>query len=82
MCTQWLFEWEGLVRRTASQGAELERVGVTVCSLIRLCKSVEKPKPEIFSGGTRQDKIGNTKFEIRKSEMQARMTKKNDPPFA
>jgi len=27
MCTYWLFEWGGLVRRMASQGAELERVG-------------------------------------------------------
>jgi hypothetical protein len=45
-----------------SQGAELERVGVTVCSLIRLCKSVEKSKPELSSGGTQEDEIGNTKL--------------------
>ena len=81
MSTAQLFEWGALARMADSQGAELERVGVTVCSLIRLCKSVEKPKPELFSGGTRQDKIGNTKFEIRKSETQFGMIQKSAPPF-
>jgi hypothetical protein len=64
---------------TAWQGAELERVGVAVRGLIRLWKS---HKPQRCSGGTQEDEIGNTKFVIRKSEMQARMTKKSDPPFA
>ena len=33
-------------------------------------------------GGIWQDEIGNTKFEIRKSETKARMRKRSDPPYA
>jgi len=33
------------------------------------------------SGGTQEDEIENTKFEIRKAEKQVGMTEKSDPPF-
>ena len=76
---------ERLVRPTASQGAELERVGPSrlrvngeVRSLIRLWKGENL---HASSGGTQEDEIGNTKFEIRKSETQFGMIQKSAPPF-
>ena len=62
----------------AAQGAERERVGVTVCSLLRLWKS---QNTHLAFGGTQEDEMGNTNFEIRKSEEQAGMTEKSAPPF-
>jgi len=65
----------------ASQCAERERVTWAVPCAIPLWKSVENSKAEPFSGETQKDEIGNTKFEIRKSETQAEMAEKTDPPF-
>jgi hypothetical protein len=65
-----------LIRRTASQGAELERVAWAVPCPIRLWKSVENSKTELSSGGTQEDEIGNTKFgnSKRKPKWRKRLT--------